>query len=137
MEETLNNKNKKELKVDNHKGYLNNTNNKECYEETEIINKKQKLAKKLKYIFREVRETGKYEYKKQEIPEYLKYHSDSDSSDLSEKNKFKNENKDNNVPLSKNTSEIKNITNKTNEEKYSDKKKNTQYYINKYIFNNY
>ena len=124
MEETLNNKDIKELKEDNHKGYLNNTNNKECYEETEIINKKQKLAKKLKYIFREVRETGKYEYKKQEIPEYLKYHSDSDSSDLSEKNKFKNENKDNNVSLSKNTSEIKNITNKTNEEKYSDKKKN-------------
>ena len=45
-------------------------------------NEKQKeLQKKLKYIFKEVREKGKYEYNRQEIPEHLKYHSDSDSSE--------------------------------------------------------
>ena len=45
-------------------------------------NEKQiELQKKLKFIVNEVREKGKYEYNKQEIPENLKYHSDeSDSS---------------------------------------------------------
>ena len=43
--------------------------------------KQTELQKKLKFIFNEVREKGKYEYNKQEIPENLKYHSDeSDSS---------------------------------------------------------
>ena len=48
-------------------------------------NEKQlELQKKLKFIFNEVREKGKYEYNKQEIPENLKYHSDeSDSSEVS------------------------------------------------------
>ena len=42
------------------------------------------LQKKLKFIVNEVREKGKYEYNKQEIPENLKYHSDeSDSSQVS------------------------------------------------------
>ena len=41
------------------------------------------LQEKLKKIFN-VREKGKYEYNKQEIPENLKYHSDSDSSEISE-----------------------------------------------------
>ena len=41
------------------------------------------LQEKLKKIFMS-REKGKYEYNKQEIPENLKYHSDSDSSELSE-----------------------------------------------------
>ena len=46
--------------------------------------KQLELQKKLKFIFNEVRETGKYEYNKQEIPENLKYHSDeSDSSEVS------------------------------------------------------
>ena len=55
-------------------------------EEESNINKSQKqleLQKKLKFIFNEVREKGKYEYNKQEIPEHLKYHSDSDSSEQS------------------------------------------------------
>ena len=55
-------------------------------EEEININKSQKqleLQKKLKFIFNEVREKGKYEYNKQEIPEHLKYHSDSDSSEQS------------------------------------------------------
>ena len=51
------------------------------------------LQEKLKKIFM-VREKGKYEYNKQEIPENLKYHSDdSDSSEISElrkSKKFKN-----------------------------------------------
>ena len=47
-------------------------------------NEKQlEIQKKLKYIFNEVRAKGKYEYNKQEIPEHLKYHSDSDSSEMS------------------------------------------------------
>ena len=42
------------------------------------------LQKKLKFIFNEVREKGKYEYNKQEIPDNLKYHSDeSESSHMS------------------------------------------------------
>ena len=41
------------------------------------------LQEKLKKIFM-VREKGKFEYNKQEIPENLKYHSDSDSSEISE-----------------------------------------------------
>ena len=46
------------------------------------------LQEKLKKIFM-VREKGKYEYNKQEIPENLKYHSDSDSSEISEIRKSK------------------------------------------------
>ena len=45
------------------------------------------IQKKLKHIFNEVRAKGKYEYNKQEIPEHLKYHSDSDSSELSKNTK--------------------------------------------------
>ena len=45
--------------------------------------KTSELQSKLKKIFA-VREMGKYEYNKQEIPEYLKYHSDdSESSEIS------------------------------------------------------
>ena len=51
------------------------------------------IQKKLKYIFNEVRAKGKYEYNKQELPEHLKYHSDSDSSELSKENN--NKDKDN------------------------------------------
>ena len=47
------------------------------------------LKEKLKKIFM-VRENGKYEYNKQEIPENLKYHSDSDSSEISELRNSKN-----------------------------------------------
>ena len=46
-------------------------------------NKNTVLQEKLKKIFM-VREKGKYEYNKQDIPENLKYHSDSDSSEISE-----------------------------------------------------
>ena len=46
-------------------------------------NKNIVLQEKLKKIFM-VREKGKYEYNKQDIPENLKYHSDSDSSEISE-----------------------------------------------------
>jgi len=47
-------------------------------------NEKQlELQKKLKFIVNEVREKGKYEYNKQEIPENLKYHSDESDSSLS------------------------------------------------------
>ena len=63
---------------------------KKNYEESEerqkdFKNDKQiELQKKLKFIVNEVREKGKYEYNKQEIPENLKYHSDeSDSSEMS------------------------------------------------------
>ena len=45
--------------------------------------KQLELQKKLKYIVNEVREKGKYEYNKQEIPENLKYHSDESDSSLS------------------------------------------------------
>ena len=51
---------------------------------TDKNSKQLELQKKLKFIFNEVREKGKYEYNKQEIPENLKYHSDeSDSSEVS------------------------------------------------------
>ena len=62
------------------KNYENNKNNIKSPK-----NEKQlELQKKLKFIFNEVREKGKYEYNKQDIPENLKYHSDeSDSSDVS------------------------------------------------------
>ena len=53
------------------------------------------LQEKLKKIFM-VREKGKYEYNKQEIPENLKYHSDSDSSEISELRKSKKLNLNNN-----------------------------------------
>ena len=45
--------------------------------------KQLELQKKLKFIVNEVREKGKYEYNKQEIPENLKYHSDESDSSLS------------------------------------------------------
>ena len=54
------------------------------YIDNEKNEKQLELQKKLKFIFNEVREKGKYEYNKQEIPENLKYHSDeSDSSEES------------------------------------------------------
>ena len=69
------NKNKKEVEEIN-----NDLNN----EQNNNNNKQLELQKKLKFIVNEVREKGKYEYNKQEIPESLKYHSDeSDSSQAS------------------------------------------------------
>ena len=52
--------------------------------------KKLELQKKLKFIVNEVREKGKYEYNKQEIPENLKYHSDESDSSFSKTNNSKN-----------------------------------------------
>ena len=52
--------------------------------------KQLELQKKLKFIVNEVREKGKYEYNKQEIPENLKYHSDESDSSLSKTNNSKN-----------------------------------------------
>ena len=52
--------------------------------------KKQEITKKLKHIFNDVREKGKFEYKKQELPEHLKYHTDSDSSEYSKQSKLTN-----------------------------------------------
>ena len=63
-------------------------------EENNLESEKQlEIQKKLKFIFNEVREKGKYEYNKQELPEHLKYHSDSDSSELSKEKS--NNDKDN------------------------------------------
>jgi len=81
---------------------IENNSNKKLEEKNNILKteKQLEIQKKLKYIFNEVREKGKYEYNKQEIPEHLKYHSDSDSSELSKdiqsKKNIKNKNKNNN-----------------------------------------
>ena len=74
-------------------GIKNNSKNEENYENLYPVTTSKKnngdsktntvLQEKLKKIFM-VREKGKYEYNKQEIPENLKYHSDSDSSEISE-----------------------------------------------------
>ena len=65
-----------------------NNNNKNIEEKNNLLKteKQIEIQKKLKHIFNDVRAKGKYEYNKQEIPEHLKYHSDSDSSEYS-KNK--------------------------------------------------
>ena len=59
------------------------------------------LQEKLKKIFL-VREKMKYEYNKQEIPENLKYHSDSDSSEMSELKNNTNQKENNNNNISRN-----------------------------------
>ena len=65
------------------------------------------LQEKLKNIFK-VREKVKYEYNKQEIPENLKYHSDSDSSELSElKNNKKSTENNNNINSRNNNNQVK------------------------------
>ena len=72
------NSNKKILNNEKESGEIKNDLNNDKNE------KQLELQKKLKFIFNEVREKGKYEYNKQEIPENLKYHSDeSDSSEVS------------------------------------------------------
>ena len=64
------------------------------------------LQEKLKKIFM-VREKVKYEYNKQEIPENLKYHSDSDSSELSElKNNKKSTENNNNINSRNNNNQV-------------------------------
>ena len=75
IEDTSQNKNsEKNTEIEEVKNNLKNTKNEKQIE----------LQKKLKFIFNEVREKGKYEYNKQEIPENLKYHSDeSESSHVS------------------------------------------------------
>ena len=70
--------------------------------------KQLELQKKLKFIFNEVREKGKYEYNKQEIPENLKYHSDeSDSSEISGMRKSMKSKKTDNT-LNNNNNDINN-----------------------------
>ena len=103
--------NKKEYIEDIYGDYLNN-NKRKAIEESKNYNKNSKIANKLKYIVNKIRETGKYEYKKQEIPEYLKYHTDSDndSSSLSKVKKLCM-NKEINVSLTKNKTERKYIIN--------------------------
>ena len=67
------------------KKYIKKNNEESEERQKDFKNDKQiELQKKLKFIVNEVREKGKYEYNKQEIPENLKYHSDeSDSSEMS------------------------------------------------------
>ena len=109
--------NKKEYIEDNYEGHSNYNNSKRDVEEHKNSNKKKKLAKKLEFIFNKVRETGKYEYKKQELPESLKYHTDSDSSYVSkEPNLSRNKNLD--IPFSKNFTEIKKINTNLTEGKF-------------------
>ena len=64
-------------------------NNKNIEEKNNLLKteKQIEIQKKLKHIFNDVRAKGKYEYNKQEIPEHLKYHSDSDSSEYSKNKK--------------------------------------------------
>ena len=109
--------NKKEYIEDNYEGYSNYNNSKRDVEEHKKSNKQKKLAKKLEYIFNKVRETGKYEYKKQELPESLKYHTDSDSSYVSKEPNF-SRNKNLDVPFSKNLTEIKKINTNLTEGKF-------------------
>ena len=84
--------------------------------------KQMEIQKKLKYIFNEVRAKGKYEYNKQEIPEHLKYHSDSDSSEMSQSKHSENKNNNN--------ESLKNKTN-INKRKISDKSNNTSSHLKK------
>ena len=86
--EGQNDKNNSSNEEENSSPRKNEITKKESEEKkNELKNKNDKqleLQKKLKFIFNEVREKGKYEYNKQEIPENLKYHSDeSDSSEMS------------------------------------------------------
>ena len=90
----------------------------ESEDESKINPRKEKqlaLQKKLKFIVNEVREKGKYEYNKQEIPENLKYHSDESDSSLSrtlnnKSNKDKSNNKNlGNNELSEKISETKSV----------------------------
>ena len=90
----------------------------ESEDESKINPRKEKqlaLQKKLKFIVNEVREKGKYEYNKQEIPENLKYHSDESDSSLSrtlnnKSNKDKSNNKNlGNIELSEKISETKSV----------------------------
>ena len=101
--------NKKEYIEDIYGDYLNN-NKRKAIEESKNYNKNSKIANKFKYIVNKIRETGKYEYKKQEIPEYLKYHTDSDSSGLSNEKKLCR-NKEIDISLTKNKTERKYIIN--------------------------
>ena len=99
--------------------------------------KELELQKKLKFIFNEVREKGKYEYNKQEIPENLKYHSDeSDSSEVSGMKKSNmskkadknnnNDNKDNNDTDSKNINSYKRQISDRNSDRQSGKIKKSK-----------
>ena len=89
--------NKSNLKMEEH---IENKNN--LLPGTNTTSKKSAvLQEKLKKIFM-VREKGKYEYNKQEIPEKLKYHSDSDSSEISELRNSKRQKQTNNHNNSRN-----------------------------------
>ena len=77
------------------------------------------LQEKLKKIFL-VREKMKYEYNKQEIPENLKYHSDSDSSEMSELKNNTNQKENNNNNISRNNNHQTN-------QKISVKRQNSEY----------
>ena len=79
------------------------------------------LQEKLKKIFM-VREKGKYEYNKQEIPENLKYHSDSDSSEISElRNSKKLKVNNNNINSTNNNQIGSRISEKRNKSGFSRK----------------
>ena len=83
-------KNKKVLNEDEESNIYNNGENGEYKTFMTEKSKKQEITKKLKHIFNDVREKGKFEYKKQELPEHLKYHTDSDSSEYSKQSKLTN-----------------------------------------------
>ena len=73
----------KQNKFSENQNYQNSKTQKILSVNNNNSKKTSELQNKLKKIFA-VREMGKYEYNKQEIPEYLKYHSDdSDSSEIS------------------------------------------------------
>ena len=115
--------------------------------------KQLEIQKKLKHIFHEVRAKGKYEYNKQEIPEHLKYHSDSDSSEFSKNKKSekkinlkgnqnnniksklkKNDNLSSKISINKkenNNNIITEITNKDNNKKMEKKFNNVRDIIEK------
>ena len=92
-----NNSSKKSKKIKKNKKFIEDNickekekNSKKSLDDKNNILKTDKqieIQKKLKHIFNEVRAKGKYEYNKQEIPEHLKYHSDSDSSEFSKTKK--------------------------------------------------
>ena len=118
-------KNKKYLE-DSSEKQSENKNKKYIDEKNNNILKTEKqieIQKKLKHIFNEVRAKGKYEYNKQEIPEHLKYHSDSDSSELSKNTK------DNNSKKYKTSK----ITNNKNNNLSTNLKKSYKNKDNKYI----
>jgi len=88
--------------------------------DSKINPKKEKqleLQKKLKFIVNEVREKGKYEYNKQEIPENLKYHSDESDSDFSKTNNknTKTKEKSNNKNILNSNSNKKDLNDNINE----------------------